>query len=290
MIKEYSLEQFNSGRKYQNFHISALDGQQAARFATPNMSSFYQIVIIRQGSGSYSIDFEKHTIQSPAICFIFPHQVCRFDLSQDIAGDVIMFDETIFCSEILANELKEYNVDLQKKINFVDFTAKQNLFSEIENVKGFIQNIEEPFNNLRKIQIKFLTKIIIFKVIDASSSDEFSGLKSKDLETYIAFRESVDKEFTHNRKVEAYCDQLGVSAKRLNLLCKQYSNKNALDIIHERLTLEIKKIFISEDTPLKEVAFNLGFDSQSALNKYIASKFDTTPSLLKESLQRNYGE
>lgn len=130
-------------------------------------------------------------------------------------------------------------------------------------------------------------KIIIFKIIDSSSVNDFQGVKDKDLDTYIGFRKLVDEGFMFNRKVDNYCKQLGVSAKKLNALCKKYSHNTALELIHERLSLEIKKIFIFEEAPLKEIAYNLGFDSQSALNKYIASKFGCTPSQLKEKVQDN---
>lgn len=288
MIQEYKLEQFALGSRYVNFNITPIDKSQKERLSAPNRSSFYQIIIIRKGAGNYSVDFDNYELKPSSVCFVFPHQICIFDFSDEVEGDVIMFDETIFCSAILANELKEYNVDLQKKINFVDFSAIPLLFDELESVKGHIERFGDSLNSIGKMQIKFFTKIIIFKIIEASSSEEFSGVKSIDLETYIKFREYVDSEFMENRKVDNYCAKLGISAKKLNSLCKQYSSQNALDVIHNRLTLEIKKIFIFEDMSLKEIAYKLGFDSQSALNKYIASKFNSTPSELKEQLQKDY--
>ena len=289
MVTQYNLEQFAVGGRYDNFNITPINGSQIERLTSPNRSSFYQIIILRKGEGSYSVDFDNYDIKEPSVCFVFPNQICKFSFTGDVEGDVIMFDKTIFCSEILANELKEYNVDLQKKINFVDFSDNTAAFGEVESIKQHIERFDDPLNNIRKMQIKFFTKILIFKIIDASSNEEFSGVKSFDLETYIKFREYVDNEFMENRKVENYCNKLGVSAKKLNALCKQYSNQNALDVIHNRLSLEIKKIFIFEDVPLKEIAFRLNFDSQSALNKYIASKFDSTPSELKQQLQQSYG-
>ena len=288
LIEDQQLEQYIQNGKYTNFAIEPLRPDLLSTFSKTHRNSFYQIIIIRNGQGHYFIDFEKYEISGPAICFIFPQQIYKIELSEDAEGDVIMFDKTIFCSAILENELKEYNVDLHKKINFVSFVDKVPMFEMINGIKEHIEKQEKPLNNIRKIEIKFLTKIIIFKIIDASSVDEFSGLKDRELEIYLEFRRLVDDQFLHNRKVENYCEYLSVSAKRLNTLCKRYSHATALEIIHERLSLEIKKIFIFEDVPLKEIAYTLGFDSQSALNKYIASKFDCTPSQLKEKVQSNY--
>ena len=108
------------------------------------------------------------------------------------------------------------------------------------------------------------------------------------METYIEFRKLVDKEFQTNRKVDSYCQKLNISAKKLNLICHEFTDKTALEVIHDRLSNEIKKILIFEDVSLKEIAFRLNFDSQPALNKYIASKFDCTPSELKDKVLGSY--
>ncbi len=250
-----------------------------------HLNTFFQIIIIREGSGNYFIGLEQFEIKAPAICFIFPRQICSIQLSEHAQGDAIMFDESIFCSAILSNELKEYNVELYKKINYVDFSNKPTQFDEIEKLKAQIQSLERPLNNIRQIEAKFFTKITILKIIDSVSAHDFSGTQSPDFEDYIRFRRLIEEKHQLNHKVESYAKQLGISAKKLSQLCKKYALSTPLGLIHERITLEIKKRLIFEDTPLKEIAYSLGFDSQSALNKYIASKFDCSPSQLKESLR-----
>ena len=287
-LETHKLEQYIKNERYANFNMDKLDSTNLKSFGEPRTNSFYQIVVLEKGSASYFVDFETYQITAPAVCVIFPQQIFSFTFSDDAQGSVIMFDETIFCSEILASELKEYNVDLHKRINYVDFGGNIVRFNEIQNIRTQIEALTKSLNNIRKTEIKFLIKIIIFKVIDTSSDEVAVVEKSRNLETYLEFRMLVDKEFESNRKVENYCQQLNVSAKRLNAVCKEFTRKTALEVIHDRLSLEIKKIFIFEDLSLKEIAFRLNFDSQPALNKYIASKFDCTPSELKDKVLSSY--
>ncbi len=286
-LETQKLETFAKNEKYVSFNIENINSANVKSFNEIKRSSFYQIFILQNGSATYFIDFEKHQISAPAICFIFPNQIFKFDFSQDTTGDIIMFDETIFCSEILSTELKEYNVDLHKRINFVDFKESRERFDEIIELKNQIIRSEKSINNIRKFEIKFSVKIIIFKIIDTSAGEIIQIEKSRDLEIYIQFRELVDEQFASNRRVDSYCEKLNVSAKKLNLVCKRYTDKTALEIIHDRLSAEIKKIFIFDDLSLKEIAFRLDFDSQPALNKFIASKFDCTPSELREKVLNN---
>ncbi len=284
-ITNVALAEYASQNRYESFALKELDQEMAERLSALHRNAFFQIVIIERGEGRIMVDFEEYEINSPTICFIFPQQICSFAFDAEIEGEVVMFDHTIFCSEILATELKEYNVDLHKRVNVINF-PQSNIaqFNEILSIKEHIKRIEEPYNNIRKIEIKFLTKIIILKTIDSTAPDSFKGVKDKELELFMEFRRIVDSDFRHQRKVQSYCDRLGISAKRLNLLCKRYGNNTALELIHERLSLEIKKLLIYEELPLKEIAFSLGFDSQSALNKYVGQKYSCTPTELKKKM------
>lgn len=287
-IKQYTLSQVGNNEQYQSFGIRNIDSEIIQKLSEPSRNSFYQIVLIKRGSGSYFVDFATHEIADYSVCFIFPNQISRFSFTDEIEGEIIMFDETIFCSAILANELREYNIDLQKRINFVALADNRKAFTRIEEVVSQINSFDGELNDIHKMQIKFFTKIIIFKIIDASTNGVFSGVKNADLEAYINFRELVDKEFHKNRKVEYYAECLGMTTKKINSLSKQYSNLTALEVIHNRLSLEIKRVFMFEDTPLKELAYSLNFDSQSALNKFIFTKFNATPTELKKSIRDNY--
>ena len=282
------LDLYIKDSNYHNFTIEDIGFQSPYDTTEMHRHSFYQIIILEQGSALHIVDFEKYEMQSPCVSVVFPQQVHKLELSNDAKGYIIMFDETIFCSEILANELKEYNVDLHRKINFVGLGGDASEMNNILEVVRQIKMLQGSLNEIRKMQIKFLTKIIILKIIDSASGNELSMVKNRNLDIYIHFRELVDKEFAKSRKVEHYCDILGISAKKLNSICRECGGKTSLVIIHERLTLEIKKIFMFEDISLKEIAFQLNFDSQSALNKYIFSKFECTPSQLKELVVNNY--
>ncbi len=286
-IVNIALREYTTQEQYDSFALKSLDSEFLKPLSQTHRNAFFQIVMIEKGNGHIYIDFEKHEIKAPSICFVFPQQIYSLTLSDDTKGEVVMFDHTIFCSEILATELKEYNIDLHKRVNSINYTEQNTeQFHEIIAIKEHIKRLEEPYNNIRKIEVKFLSKIIILKTIDSTASNNFKGVRDKDFELFMEFRRLVDSDFRHNRKVQNYCDRLGVSAKRLNLLCKRYVNDTALDLIHERLSLEIKKLLIYEEIPLKEIAYSLGFDSQSALNKYIGQKFECTPSELKKKIIR----
>lgn len=49
----------------------------------------------------------------------------------------------------------------------------------------------------------------------------------------------------------------------------------------DNLRIELSRKYLKENIPLVEIAFLLGFESQSAFNKFFQKHFQTTPSLFK---------
>ena len=248
--------------------------------------NYFQIILLNKGKAKHWIDFEHKEVEAPYISVIFPNQMHKLELSEEAEAQVIMFDETVFCSAILSNELKDYNIDLQNRLNHVTVVPS----TEWSHILGLYQDILDLFgriNMVRKMQIKFMIKIILLKIIDFAPNDVSIGHVDADIQVYQKFREAVNKEFATQRKVLYYADLLGVSTKKLNAICNKYTGASPLDIIHEKLSLELKKSFVEEGLTLKDIAFRFGFSSQSALNKFIEKRFGCTPQAWRAELEKN---
>ena len=282
-IPNILFSEYEPERKCINFAFSELPNTHPMK---SHRHDFYQILLLEKGSAVHTIDFETYEMKAPAASVIFPNQIHNLQLSEDAKGKCILFDETIFCSAVLANDLKEYNIDLHKKINNLAFTGSEDEFEKLIRINEAMQKLYVDMSPIKKMQIKFMVKIMLLKLIDFSPIESLSTTSDKDLQYYIRFRELVDKYYKTERKIAFYSNKIGISQKKLTLLCQQYSGNSPLLLIHERLTMEIKKQFALQDVTLKEIAFEFGFSSQAALNKYIDSKFNMTPSELKELITK----
>lgn len=266
-------------QKCMNFAFSAFPDQHPQM---PHRHKFYQIILLETGKARHTLDFETYEMEAPAASVVFPDQIETLEFSDDARGVCVLFDETIFCSAVLANDLKAYNIDLHKKINNLEFASRKDSFNELLELYASMLRLYKNINPLRKMQIKFMVKIMLLKLIDSSTVENLSPATDKDLQCYIRFRELLDLHYKKERKLAFYTEELGVSVKKLTSLCNHYSGIPPLSLIHNKLTLEIKKRFASQDVTLKELAFEFGFSSQAALNKYIYTKFSKTPTELRD--------
>ena len=278
-ILNLNFSEYKKERKCYNF---ALDEVSHVHPLQTHRHDFYQILLLEKGSATHTIDFETYHLEAPAAFVIFPNQIHRLDFSDEADGRYIFFDETIFCSAVLTNDLKEYNIDLHKKINNLSFKGAEDIFHEMLEIDDSMRELYKEMTPIKKLQIKFMVKIILLKLIDFSPVNKQATQSNKNLQYYIRFRELVDANFKTERKLGFYSDKLGISQKKLTAVCQQFSGTSPLPLIHEKLTLEIKKQFALKNITLKEIAYDFGFSSQAALNKFIDAKFQMTPSELKE--------
>lgn len=278
------LSSYTASAKCMNFFIHTLNAENVQKGL--HRHDFFQMILLEKGKINHFIDFSNFQMEKHTVSVVFPHQVHSMELSPDAHATVILFDPTVFCSEILRNDLKDYNIDLQKKINYVSFQEHPEGFEQLLSSVKFIQKNYVDLNPVRKMQIKLSIKIMLLQIIDALPENSTPTVNENDTLLYSRFREQVDSQFLKQRKVLYYAQQLGVSTKKLTLVCQSYSGSSPLEIIHEKLALELKKALALDELSFKEIAYTFGFSSQSALNKFIGLKFGKTPLAFREELRQ----
>lgn len=268
------------------FNIETLHHQLPYDPTIVHRHDYYQILVLEEGEGEHRIEFDTYQLKAPCVSVLFPRQFHQLSLSPESKGSIIMFDNALFCSAVLKKELSAYTVDLQKRLNYISFEG--NSFKETGAIIANIWSLYENLTILKKEQIKFYIKILLLNLVDASQTRVPSRKETEEADLYLNFRELVEEQFKHNRTVALYAEQLNVSPKKLTAMCQRYTGEAALDVIHERILLEIKRMLVFYDYSNKEIAYQLGFGSPSALNKFIAAKMNCSPSELKFRLSHIY--
>lgn len=232
------------------------------------------------------IDYEMKTAVNPFIAVVFPNQIHRIIMSPDSEIDVVMFDSSVFCSALLANELRDYNIDLQNRINHVDNVLADE-WNVILSLVEHIRLLSSQLTMIKKLEVKFLIKTILLKIIEMAPKNGFTTSMDTDVQLYLNFRELLSKGVYLQKKVQNYAEDLGVTTKKLTAICNKYTGRTPLDIIHEHLLRELKRAVLEDGVLLKELAFRYGFSSQSALNKFIERKYGCSPQEWKEKLEKD---
>lgn len=273
---------------HMSFRVFDLETQHVTTYFKPHQKDHFCIFILESGTLDLHIEESIHLLKKGKIAVIFPHQMSFISaMSQDISGKIILFDEVLFCSDILKNELSSYNVNLSTQLNCTFLPTAE--FTESLQLIALIQSIYENPSLIRKEQARFYIKIFLLKLIESVHGQHpVLGQPTQDQLLYLQFKKLLNESYKEYRTVSFYSQHLLITAKKLNSITKKYCGETAIDAIHNRIVIEIKRQLMFASISHKEIAFDLGFNSPAALNKFVKAKLNKTPTQLQTELAQMY--
>ncbi len=145
----------------------------------------------------------------------------------------------------------------------------------------------EEFQNTDNIQeqmLQMLLKRLIIKCTRlAKEQCTLRNMNNQQVETIRKFNLLVDMHFRTHKQVQRYADMLHKSPKTLSNLFTLYSAKTPLQIIHERIVLEAKRLLQFTDKNIREIAEEMGYEEANALSKIFKKTTGNSMTEFKES-------
>lgn len=250
---------------------------------------YFQIIFIDEGAAKHDIEYDEPLEMSTySVSVVFPKQIHKIRFAPGCKGKILMFDEALFCSDILKKELSAYNVELYKKLNYIQYDALQ--YEKMNNKVRQIRLLYDHISPIKREQIRFYIKILLLQLIEEVHENTPNAKTLRAVNVYAEYKELIEEQYCQTKRVTDYARIMGISAKRLNAICKKEAGMTAQRVLHERLIVEAKRMLLFSDESIKEIAYKLGFSSPSAFNKFIYSKMNRTPTELKDSLSQNYNQ
>lgn len=99
------------------------------------------------------------------------------------------------------------------------------------------------------------------------------------------FRALVELHLRRHPPLGFFAAQLKVTPDHLSRSCRSVTGLSALDLLHERLLLEARRLLAYTDAPVAEVARDLGFDDPSYFSRFFARRAGCAPQDWRAALQ-----
>ncbi len=285
-IQEYS---FRKEHKETGFEISRLDtffeNIPLASRKLAHRVKFYVILFINEGNGKHQINFKTYPYQEKNILFIGKDQIHAWGDDNDVNGFVLFFtEEFLYQNQIKFKDLSysyPYNSLIYKPIISLQQGAEYNTFHAL--VKYIYQEYTAP-NRLEKQEIlQCLLRTFILK-IKSQSKDDLPNIQSADKALFIQFQRMLDKELVLSRNATDYCNWLNVSYRKLNKICKIFTNLSIKSFIDKTLILKAKKELSDKTKNITEVSYLVGFDEVTNFTKYFKKHTSLSPKAFRNSI------
>jgi AraC family transcriptional activator of pobA len=250
--------------------------------STPHQISFYEILFIEKGKGSFSLDENRMTLGPGTVIFTSPGQVRRWN-ARGVRGYTLFFEKD-FLSLFFTDELFLYR--FQYFHQYSRPTGMKMPAKSFRRILELIHNLEEEFRHLQSDSNHLLRAILyqLLVVLNRYYSTAHQVQSDSHVHPdFFRFRSLLEKQFMSRHSVASYAQMLRISSTHLNKICRQYSGLSAQKMIHHRLVSEIKKQ-LRCNRSVKEIAYDFDFSDPSNFNRFFKKLTGATAQQYRQGL------
>ena len=271
--------------RYQDtFSLSVVDFEKACVVNHPEKIDSYNIFWIKEGKGTYHIDFDEYSFDGNVLFFLSPGQVFTVDSEQIKEAYRLSFVRDFYCiqthdKEISCNGVLFNNIYETPFIQLAQKDTKKLDFILSELIDEFNQKEAAQYDMLQSYLKQFIIHSVRVQKNTSVLKEDVESKLFKDFSTLVEFN------FTKLHSVTEYAERLGVSPKTLTKHFQKIRAQKPSDFIKNRIILEAKRKLVYTDFSVKEIAFDLGFNDPAYFTRFFTKATQNSPLQFKKLLK-----
>jgi AraC-like DNA-binding protein len=247
---------------------------------------FYSVILFTAGTGSIVINNDSYTVKPQTLCIIGPNQMHSFEGLHDVEGTIFFFCQDFYVEEfsfIRLLNLFAYTTQTGSEVCYQCLAVDDRDFNPINAVINSIKSeydLYTPSNNSAVI-IRSHLNILVLKLTELFEIK--SGKSNKNDSILIhSLSHMVDSYFIKEQQLAFYTSAFNISESQLNDICQRHFNSGLKKILQNRLMQEARKLLLSSDLSVSEIAYKLNFEDNSYFNKVFKNKTGLTPKRFRD--------
>ncbi|MBG6128579.1 AraC-like DNA-binding protein [Aquimarina sp. EL_43] len=275
MIKEF--KEFSTGAVLKIANEELLQS-----YTTSKLVELYTFIWVRSTDTSIEIDGISTTVKKDKIIVLTPNQYFKFIDGSDIL--VYQFNREFYCIKDHDKEVSCVGVLFHGNttISIVELNIKeQNKLDQLHKV--FLDELDTVDTIQAEMLRMLMARFIITTTRLIKQQSNYNNLGDQ-VDLIRNFNILVDTHFRKEHAVGFYAQKLFKSPKTLSNNFAKFE-KSPLQIIHDRIILEAKRLLIYTDKSAKEIAYEIGFEDASHLSRMFKRHTSLSPSEFKKQLK-----
>ena len=251
-------------------------------------NNYYSIIWIQKGSGKVKVDFSEHDFRANSLLAFSPYQPFMIRTDEKIAGVAIHFHPDFYCIHMHQKEVScngvLFNNIYQPPYTYLDAGAETTFTMIIHQIKTEMQRSELAQYDLLISYLKII--LITASRLKTEQLLEQTNKIPDVKEPFILqnLKDAIEDQFKTQHSPSHYADHLNISAKALAKLTKSHFNKTITELISERIVIEAKRELYLTNKPVKEIAFELGYDDEHYFSRFFKTNADISPQMYRETI------
>ncbi|WP_406451241.1 AraC family transcriptional regulator [Streptomyces sp. NBC_01622] len=243
------------------------------RLQAPQRPAFHHLITLSSGSLWHTVDFTGYALESGSWLWIRPGQVQQWGDLDDAEGTLVLFE----------GDFLDPTTAAAARIDDPHAPALQVPSPEDRHaLEMALDHLTLEFQALRGITLEthvaVLRHLLTVLVLRLAQRTAPVGSPAPDPgETFLHFRDAVERDFTRTRRLEDYARTLGYSPRTLSRAALVGAGVGAKEFIDQRVVLEAKRLLAHGNQSAARVAAQLGFTSASNFSKYFHQRTGQSP-------------
>jgi len=256
-----------------------------APYASPTFrANYFTFVMLRAGRSEYTLDGTSYPARTGTLYFTNPGHIKSFQSFEPIAGWLISFSETFLKQYIRPDIFQQFPFLLSEIVppQQLSDTLFQELWQVGEQMHG-----EQSDNMAVRMQIlASYFHIFLLKVREELYRD-YNPIEDGDRNSQIVrqFKETLEGHFQQLREggeepipqVSQLAEALHLHPGYLATVIRSKTGKTVQEWITLKVIAEAETLLRFSDTPIKHIAYPLGFSTPNYFSKYFKKHVGVTP-------------
>ncbi len=250
-------------------------------FGQIQRNNYFSLIWIKEGSGKVKTGFSEFEFVDNTLFAFAPFEPFMFSTDNSLKGIVINFQSEFmfFHQHEKGKTFKEVLYNSGKQAPFVKIDTESTLTFDM-----LCQKIEVEIQNSSLAQRDLLAAYLSIFLINTSRLKmkqqplaEVARQEGKEHYILQKLRNAIEENFRAKHSPGDYAAMLFVTTKTLAKVSKSYYNKTVSGIINERIIIEAKSELYLTNKPVKEIAYELGYEDEYYFSRFFKVNTKISP-------------
>lgn len=252
---------------------------------TPHALEFFEIAVVTRGTGTFSLDAQRHAVAPGSVFFTTPGQVrCWNTVGLD---GVCLFFESSFIKEFLQDDtfvdrLPYFQGTPERAALQLSRPTLRAMRTRLSAMRAELAEHRRDSVDLLRAQ---LHEVLIFLSRAYASAHDTAPQRAVH-PVVTRFLTMIERDAGCVRTVTEYADALAVAPGHLSVLCQRYLGRRAKRVLDEATATRARRMLVYTDESIERVARTLGFDDPSYFSRFFRRETGQTPSAFRQAARR----
>lgn len=251
-------------------------------------NNYFTLIWIMKGTGKLNADFSEYDFECNSLFTFYPYQPFMLSATNSLQGFTIHFHPDFFCiyrhhKEISCNGIL-FNNSYQQPYVIVDDSSEK-IFSTL--IQQMIHEIMANELEQEEVLTSYLKVFLITATrLKVQQQTNVNNIRVNNKQLFIVqnLKDAIEQHFKKMHTASDYAALLNISGNALARITKVYFNKTLTDLIAERIIIEAKRELYLTKKPVKEIAFELGYEDEYYFSRFFKINADISPQVYRDTV------